>query len=102
MAGVNSGSHETKTFVIKPNETKEDWKSLSTKISKLRQELISQVKDLEGRITANNELSVILNGFEVGIEECKILIKKKLDIADFEKTVKRIDSRLNNFIRQTF
>ncbi len=44
----------------------------------------------------------MLNEFEVGIEECKILLKKKLDIVDFDKTTKRIESRLNNFIRQTF
>lgn len=43
-----------------------------------------------------------MNEFEVGIEECKILLKKKLDIVDFDKTTKRIESRLNNFIRQTF
>jgi hypothetical protein len=37
MNGVNAGTNETKTFIIKPNETKEDWKSLSTKINKFKQ-----------------------------------------------------------------
>ncbi len=45
---------------------------------------------------------MVLNEFEVGIEECKILLRKKLDIVDFDKTTKRIENRLNNFIRQTF
>lgn len=54
MAGVNSGTHETKTLIIKPNETKDDWKSLSTKMTKLKQEVTYQIKELEGKITANN------------------------------------------------
>jgi hypothetical protein len=64
--------------VIKPNENKEDWKILSTKIYKLRMELQSGLRDLEGKIATNNDMVVVLNGLEVGIEECKLLMKRKV------------------------
>lgn len=101
-AGVNAGSHEVKTYVIKPNENKEDWKSLSTKMYKLKMELQAGVRELEGKIVTNNDMVVVLNQLEVGIEECRLLIRKKVESADFEKTVKRLETRLNNFILQVY
>lgn len=40
------GTNEKRTLIIKPNENKEDWKDLSHKIYKTRQEVIGMVKDL--------------------------------------------------------
>lgn len=102
IMGVNNGKNETKTYIIKPNENKEDWKSLSTKMYKTKMEMQSAIKELEGKIVTSNDMTVVLNQLEVGIEENKIVLKKKLDVLDFEKTVKRIEGRLNNFIIQVF
>lgn len=59
--GVNIGSNETKTYIIKPNENKQDWKSLSTKIYKTKMELQSSIKDLENKIATNNDVVVVVN-----------------------------------------
>ena len=37
MNDINTGGNQTRTLVIKPNENKEDWKTLSMKMYKLRQ-----------------------------------------------------------------
>jgi hypothetical protein len=44
IQGVNNGTNETKTYIIKPNETKEDWKTLSVKIYKAKQEMQANIK----------------------------------------------------------
>jgi hypothetical protein len=44
--GVNTNPGEIKTVVIKPNENKEDWKILSTKIYKLKMEMQSGLRDM--------------------------------------------------------
>ena len=44
--GVNTSSGDVKTVVIKPNENKEDWKILSTKIYKLKMELHSGMREM--------------------------------------------------------
>jgi hypothetical protein len=41
--------------VIKPNENKEDWKSVTQKIHKLKIELNASLKELEGKIYADRE-----------------------------------------------
>ena len=46
IGGINVGTNEKRTLIIKPNENKEDWKDLSHKIYKTRQEVIGMVKDL--------------------------------------------------------
>lgn len=100
--GVNTTSGEVKTVVIKPNENKEDWKILSTKMYKLRMELQAGLRDLQGKIATNNDMVVVLNGLEVGIEECRLLLKRKVQHSDYEKGLKRIEGRLNNFILQVY
>jgi peptidoglycan hydrolase CwlO-like protein len=42
--GVNTGTNEIKTILIKPNENKEDWKSLSTKMQKLKMDVQSGIR----------------------------------------------------------
>ena len=37
IGGINTGTNEKRTLIIKPNENKEDWKNLSQKIYKTRQ-----------------------------------------------------------------
>ena len=46
VGGINVGTNEKRTLVIKPNENKEDWKDLSHKIFKTRHEILSMVKEL--------------------------------------------------------
>ena len=41
-----------------------------------------------------------MNEFEVHLGELKIMLNKKMDIVESDKTTKRIENRLNNFIRQ--
>jgi len=45
---------------------------------------------------------VVLNSLETGIEECRLLLKRKVEHADYEKGLKRIEVRLNNFIAQVY
>jgi hypothetical protein len=45
---------------------------------------------------------VVLNQMEVGIEECRFLIKKKVEQTDYDKGLKRLEGRLNNFIMQYY
>lgn len=45
---------------------------------------------------------VVLNQLEVGIEECRLLIKRKVEQSDYEKGLKRVETRLNNFIMQVY
>jgi hypothetical protein len=45
---------------------------------------------------------VVLNSLETGIEECRLLIKRKVDHTDYEKGLKRVETRLNNFIAQLY
>ncbi len=63
MNGVNTGNNETRTLGIKPNETKEDWKNLSQKIYKAKQEMMSAVREMDNKIIANNDFIVTLNDF---------------------------------------
>ena len=69
---------------------------------KLKMETQASLRDMENKITANNDMVVVLNTLETGIEECRLLIKKKVEISDYEKGLKRIDTKLNNFITQIF
>jgi len=46
-------------------------------------ELQAGVRELEGKIVTNNDMVVVLNQLEVGIEECRLLIKKKVESNDF-------------------
>ena len=64
--------------MIKPNENKEDWKILSTKMYKLKMEVQSGLRDMENKIAANNDMVVVLNTLETGIEECRLLMKRKV------------------------
>jgi hypothetical protein len=41
-------------------------------------ELQSGVRDLESKIVTNNDMVVVLNQLEVGIEECRLLLKRKV------------------------
>ena len=100
--GVNTNPGETKTVVIKPNQNKEDWKILSTKIYKLKMEVTSGLRDMENKITANNDMVVVLNSLQTGIEECRLLMKRKVQFNDYEKGIKRIDTKLNNLITQIY
>lgn len=43
-----------------------------------------------------------MHELEVGLEECKMLIKRKVDTTDNDKALKRIETRLNNFIMQIY
>ena len=43
---------------------------------------------------------VLLNSLETGIEECRLLLKRKVDFNDYEKGLKRVETKLNNFIMQ--
>lgn len=45
-------------------------------------------------------MTVVIQELEVAINECKIINGKKVNVTDFEKYSKRIQNRLNNFIRQ--
>lgn len=45
-------------------------------------------------------MTIVIQELEVGLSECKILNGKKVNFTDFEKCTKRIENRLNNFIRQ--
>lgn len=38
----------------------------------------------------------------MGIEECKLLLKRKVEQSDYEKGLKRVEARLNNFIMQVY
>jgi hypothetical protein len=69
---------------------------------KLKMELQAGVRELEGKIVTNNDMVVVLNQLEVGIEECRLLIRKKVESTDFEKAIKRLETRLNNFILQVY
>lgn len=61
---------------------------------------MSAVKEIESRIISNNDFIVTMNEFEVNLGELRIMLAKKIDITESEKTTKRIENRLNNFIRQ--
>lgn len=65
-------------------------------------ELQAGLRDLEGKIATNNDMVVVLNGLEVGIEECRLLMKRKVEYGDYEKGLKRLEGRLNNFIMQVY
>ena len=65
-------------------------------------ELQAGVRELEGKIVTNNDMVVVLNQLEVGIEDCRLLIKKKVESNDFQKAIKRVEGRLNNFILQVY
>lgn len=43
-----------RTVVIKPNENKEDWKSLSTKMQRLRSEMQAGLREVEGKVATSN------------------------------------------------
>jgi hypothetical protein len=45
---------------------------------------------------------VVLNSLEAGIEECRLLMKRKVEASDYEKGLKRVETRLNNFITQIY
>lgn len=67
MGDLNTGTGETRTLVIKANQNKDDWKDVTHKIYKLRQQLLSYVKDLESKINLNNDMTVVIQELEVGI-----------------------------------
>lgn len=46
-------------------------------------ELQAGVRELQGKIVTNNDMVVVLNQLQVGIEECRLLIKKKVETSDF-------------------
>lgn len=79
IGGVNAGTNEKRTLIIKPNETKEDWKQLSNKIYKSKQEVLAQVRELETKVSVNSDITIILQELEVSISECKILLTKKVN-----------------------
>ena len=45
---------------------------------KLKMELQSGLRDMESKIATNNDMVVLLNGLEVSIEECRLLLKRKV------------------------
>ena len=69
--------------MIKPNENKEDWKILSTKMYKLKMELQAGLREMDTKIAANNDMVVVMNSLEAGIEECRLLLKRKVEITDY-------------------
>ena len=75
---------------------------LSTKIYKVKMEMQSGLREMEGKIAANNDMVVVLNSLEAGIEESRLLIKRKVDSSDHEKSMKRMETKLNNFIMQFY
>ena len=102
MSQINTGGNEVKTILIKPNENKEDWKNLSTKMHRLRMELQANVRELEGKIVASNEIGVTVGNLRVELEECKLILRRKAETVDSEKALKRVEARLNNFIIQCY
>lgn len=91
-----------RTVVIKPNENKEDWKTLSTKMQRLRSELQAGLKEVEGKVATSNEVAAGLGQMEAAIEEVRLLLRRKVESSEFDKTAKRLEGRLNNFILQVF
>lgn len=89
-------------MVIKPNENKEDWKTLSTKMQRLRSELQAGLKEVEGKVATSNEVAAGLGQMEAAIEEVRLLLRRKVESSEFDKTAKRLEGRLNNFILQVF
>ena len=61
---------------------------------------MSAVKELENKIVTNNDIVVIIQDLELSMRECKILLNKKVNIDDYEKNLKRVENRLNSFIKQ--
>ena len=51
---------------------------------------MSAVKELDNKIIANNDYIVTLNEFEVNLGELKIMLNKKMDSIEAEKTIKRL------------
>lgn len=45
---------------------------------KLKMELQAGLREVENKIASNNDMVVVLNGLEVGIEECRLLMKRKV------------------------
>ena len=45
---------------------------------KLKMEVQSGLRDMENKIAANNDMVVVLNTLETGIEECRLLMKRKV------------------------
>lgn len=91
-----------RTVVIKPNENKEDWKTLSTKMQRLRSELQAGLREVEGKVATSNEVAAGLGQMEAAIEEVRLLLRRKVESSEFDKTAKRLEGRLNNFILQVF
>ena len=57
---------------------------------------------MENKIATNNDVVVVMNSLEVGIEECRLLMKRKVEQSDYEKGLRRLEGRLNNFIMQVY
>lgn len=59
-------------------------------MQKLKMEVNSAVRELEGKIVSSNEMVVEFNQIGVAIEECKLLLKRKVEQAEFDKSNKRM------------
>ena len=75
---INTGQGEKTTILIKPNETKEDWKSLSIKMHKLKLDLTGSMREMESKIVANNEIGVSVQQLEAGMEEFRLMLRRKV------------------------
>ncbi len=71
-------------------------------MQKLKMEVHSAIRELEGKIVTSNEMVVEFNQIEVAVEECKLLLKRKVEHSDFDKSTKRIEAKLNHFIMQIY
>ena len=65
-------------------------------------EVQAGLRDMQNKIAANNDMVVVLNSLETAIQECRLLMKRKVQTSDYEKGIKRVETKLNSFIMQIY